>query len=131
VQPDASGNPAGKPPGARHAVLLALDATGAEACNDIVAAAVNAAKGGDMRAADILLRRRWSERAGRPVQPGLPAITAAVDILAALGAVAGAVARVSCHSWKPPPWPLYSKRSGGQWRWWSLNAGLRSCLRAT
>jgi hypothetical protein len=91
-QPGASGNPAGKPPGARHAALVALDAIGSEAANDIMAAVVAAAKGGDMRAADILLRRLWPERKGRPVQMDLPAIMAPSDIVAALGAVAAAVA---------------------------------------
>jgi hypothetical protein len=47
---------------------------------------------GDMRAADILLRRLWPERKGRPVQMDLPAIMAPSDLAAALGAVAGAVA---------------------------------------
>ena len=86
------GNPAGKPPGARHAALVALDAIGAEAGTEIMAAVVAAAKGGDMRAADILLRRLWPERKGRPVQMDLPAIMAPSDIVAALGAVADAVA---------------------------------------
>ena len=53
---------------------------------------VTAAKGGDMRAADILLRRLWPERKGRPVQMHLPPIMAPSDIVAALGAVADAVA---------------------------------------
>jgi Family of unknown function (DUF5681) len=91
-KPGASGNPAGKPPGARHAALVALDAIGAEAGTEIMAAVVTAAKGGDMRAADILLRRLWPERKGRPVQMHLPAIMTAGDIVAALGAVADAVA---------------------------------------
>ena len=45
-----------------------------------------------MRAADILLRRLWPERKGRPVQMHLPAIMVPGDIVAALGAVADAVA---------------------------------------
>ena len=57
-----------------------------------MAAVVTAAKGGDMRAADILLRRLWPERKGRPVQIDLPPITVPSDIVAALGSVAGAVA---------------------------------------
>jgi hypothetical protein len=68
--------------------LLALDAIGAEAGSDIMAAVVNAARGGDMRAADILLRRLWPERKGRPVPVELPAIAAPRDIVTALGAVA-------------------------------------------
>ena len=61
-QPGQSGNPAGRPKGTRHAALLALDAIGAEASKEILTAVVGAAKGGDMRAADILLRRLWPER---------------------------------------------------------------------
>jgi hypothetical protein len=91
-QPGTSGNPAGKPLGARHAALVALDAIGAEAGNDIMAAVVSAAKGGDMRAADILLRRLWPERKGRPVRIDLPAIRTPSDITAALAAVTDAVA---------------------------------------
>jgi hypothetical protein len=87
-----SGNPAGRPKGSRHAALLALDQIGAEAGKDIMAAVVAAAKGGDMRACDILLRRLWPERKGRPVRMHLPAIIAPRDIVAALGAVADAVA---------------------------------------
>ena len=87
-----SGNPKGRPCGSRHVALLALDAIGAEAGTDIMAAVVTAAKGGDMRAVDILLRRLWPERKGRPVQMDLPAIMAPSDIVAALGAVADAVA---------------------------------------
>ena len=87
-----SGNPKGKPPGARHAALLALDAIGAEGARDIMHAVVAAARGGDLRAADILLRRLWPERKGRPVLLELPAIETASDIAAALGSVTGAVA---------------------------------------
>ena len=80
-KPGASGNPAGKPPGARHAALVALDAIGAGAGAEIMAAVVAAAKGGDMRAADILLRRLWPERRGRPVQMHLPPIAVPGDIV--------------------------------------------------
>ena len=63
-KPGASGNPAGKPPGARHAALVALDAIGAEAGNEIMAAVVTAAKGGDMRAADILVEAPLAREEG-------------------------------------------------------------------
>jgi hypothetical protein len=88
----ASGNPSGRPRGSRHTALRALDAIGAEAGADIMRSVVAAAKGGDMRAADLILRRLWPERKGRPVQMDLPPITAPSDIVAALGAVAEAVA---------------------------------------
>ena len=87
----APGNP-GRPKGARHAALLALDAIGAEDAAEVMRAVVEAAKGGDMRAADILLRRLWPERKGRPVNVDLPPLDGAGGIAAALDAVAEAVA---------------------------------------
>ena len=92
-KPGASGNPAGKPPGARHAALVALDAIGAEAGTEIMAAVVAAAKNGDVRAADILLARLWPTRRGRPVLVDLPPMSSAADLPAAVGAIAEAVAR--------------------------------------
>lgn len=86
-----SGNPRGKPQGARHAALKALDAIGADGAADIMAAVVKAAKEGDMRAADILLRRLWPERKGRPVPVALPPITDAAATVAALAAITAAV----------------------------------------
>jgi hypothetical protein len=53
---------------------------------------VAAAKGGDMRASEILLRRLWPERKGCPVMLDLPPIETPADIAAALAAVTGAVA---------------------------------------
>ena len=90
-----SGNPAGRPKGARHQALLALDAIGEAAAGEIVGAVVEAAKGGDMRAADILLRRLWPERKGRTVELALPPMRAASDLPLALGALAEAVAEGS------------------------------------
>ena len=87
-----SGNPNGRPRGSRHAALVALDAIGAEAAEAVMRAVVEAAQGGDMRAADLLLRRLWPERKGRPVMLDLPSMSTAADLAAALGAVAGAVA---------------------------------------
>ncbi len=53
---------------------------------------VEAAKGGDMRAADILLSRLWPSGKGRPVALDLPPMEQAADLPRALGAVAAAVA---------------------------------------
>ena len=91
-QPGQSGNPAGRPRGSRNAALLALDAIGAEGAAEVMQAVVGAAKAGDMRAADILLRRLWPEGKGRPVAFTLPPMRAAADIVPALAAVADAVA---------------------------------------
>ena len=53
---------------------------------------VEAAKGGDMRAADLILSRVWPVRKGRPVALAIPPITVATDVVTALGAVATAMA---------------------------------------
>jgi hypothetical protein len=66
---------------------VALDAIGADGAAEIMAAVVKAAHGGDMRAADILLRSLWPERKGRPVAFPLPELRTASDMVAALGAV--------------------------------------------
>jgi len=91
-QPGQSGNPAGKPKGARHAALVALDAIGADGAAEVMRAVVAAAKAGDMRASEILLRRLWPERKGRPVAFPLPELRTAADMVTALGAVVQAVA---------------------------------------
>lgn len=87
-----SGNPSGRPCGARHAALLALDAIGAEGAEAVLGKVVEAARGGDMRAADILLRRLWPERKGRPIALTLPTLRASQDLAVALAVVADAMA---------------------------------------
>jgi hypothetical protein len=87
-----SGNPAGRPTGSRHQAHVALDAIGAEGAAAILRAVVEAAIAGDMRAADILLRRLWPERRGRPLRLDLPPVGAARDLPAALGALVRGVA---------------------------------------
>jgi len=87
-----SGNPSGRPKGARHAALLALDAIGEAAAREVMGAVVAAAVAGDMRASEILLRRLWPERKGRPLMVELPSIAGAADLPAAVGAVVQAVA---------------------------------------
>ncbi|MDA8253813.1 MAG: DUF5681 domain-containing protein [Rhodospirillales bacterium] len=92
-QPGQSGNPRGKPKGARNRVLLALDGIGGDAAADVLAAAVTAAKAGDMRAAELILSRVWPARKGRPVSlPDMPSMADAGGLVAATAAVAEAVA---------------------------------------
>jgi hypothetical protein len=91
-QAGQSGNPAGKPAGTRNAALLALDAIGADNAREVMQAVVDAARGGDMRAAEILLSRLWPQRKGRPVALDLPALHTAADVTAALAATAAAMA---------------------------------------
>jgi hypothetical protein len=85
------GNP-GRPKGARHAALVALDAIGDEAAADVLLKVIQQAKAGDMRAAEILMRRLWPERKGRVVPFDLPDLRTAADAVQATGAVAHAVA---------------------------------------
>jgi hypothetical protein len=85
------GNP-GRPRGARHTALLALDAIGADNAREVLQAVVDAARGGDMRAAEILLSRLWPQRKGRPVALDLPALNTAADVTAALASTAAAMA---------------------------------------
>ena len=83
----------GRPKGARHAALAALDAIGGEAAEEVLGVVVAAAKGGDLRAAEVLLRRLWPERKGRPVEVELPEVASAADLVPALAAVAAAMGR--------------------------------------
>ena len=91
-KPGQSGNPSGRPKGARHAAILALDQVGSENAIAIMKSVVKAAIGGDMRACEILMRRLWPERRGRPVEFELPSMQAAADIVSALATVTEAVA---------------------------------------
>lgn len=87
----APGNP-GRKPGMRHAALAALDAIGQEGAEAVMRSVVRAAMEGDMRAADILLRRLWPERKGRAVPFDLSRLETAADVVRAAGDIAHAVA---------------------------------------
>ena len=52
---------------------------------------MEAAKGGDLRAAEIVLARIWPVKKGRTVSLKLPSVETAKDIVAAVGVVADAV----------------------------------------
>jgi hypothetical protein len=70
-----------------------LDQIADDAGEDILSKMVEAAKGGDMRAADLVLSRIWPIRKGRPLilaEP-LPPIATAADAVAVLGKLAGLV----------------------------------------
>jgi hypothetical protein len=88
------GNPGGpgRPAGSRNAATLALDAIGNEAAEEVLGKLVEAAKGGDLRAAEILLSRVWPVRKGRSVVLDLPAMESAADVVKALSVVAAEMA---------------------------------------
>lgn len=91
-KPGQSGNPAGKPKGARNhatrAILKLIDG-GAE---EITKAVLEAAKGGDMGAARFVLERIVPPAKERPVSLDLPDIADAQGIAAAQAAILKAVA---------------------------------------
>ena len=87
-----SGNPAGRTAGSRNKVLLALDQTATDAAGGLLQTAITAARGGDMRALDLILARAWPVRRGRPVTlPDMPKITTSADLPLALARVVEAV----------------------------------------
>jgi len=91
-KPGRSGNPAGKPPGARNRALAMLDKLGADSAADVVQGVIDAAKGGDMAAARAVLDRVWPVRRGRPVALDLPNVTTPEGVTVALAAVVAAMA---------------------------------------
>ena len=83
----------GRPRGSRHRALAALDAIGEAGAAEVLQAVLKAAKGGDMRAASILLDRIWPARKGRAVEVALPPVAGAADLVPALAAVVAAMGR--------------------------------------
>ena len=90
-QPGNPGGP-GRPAGSRNKATVVLDQLADDAGKEILEKMIDAAKGGDMRAADLVLSRIWPVRKGRPITLELPPIETAADIVSALGKVADAVA---------------------------------------
>lgn len=91
-QPGQSGNPAGKPKGARNKASLIAEKMMADDAGEVVSAVLTAAKGGDMAAARIVLDRLYPARRDNPVSFELPAIETAEDASRAMGAILTAVA---------------------------------------
>src|SRR5258708_3915093 len=88
-EPGGPGGP-GRPQGSRNAATLVLDKIADDAGEAILEKMIETAKGGDMRAADIVLSRIWPVRKGRPISLAepLPSIKSAADVVAALGMLA-------------------------------------------
>ncbi len=90
--PGASGNPSGKPRGTRHRITSLAEQMMGDDAERVVRAVIEAAAGGDMIAARLVLDRIAPARKGAPVTPlDLPAIATASDLITALGAVVSAV----------------------------------------
>jgi hypothetical protein len=91
-QPGQSGNPAGKPRGARHKTTLLAEKLMQDDAADVVKKVIEVAKGGDMTAARIVLDRIAPARRDSPVTIALPKIESAADAAKAMAAILSAVA---------------------------------------
>jgi hypothetical protein len=78
-EPGGPGGP-GRREGSRNKATLVLDQIADGAGEEILRTMVEAAKGGDMRAAELILSRIWPVRKGRPVSLDLPSIQTAADL---------------------------------------------------
>ena len=87
----ASGN-AGKPKGARHRMTVMAEKLMTDDAESVVRAVIEAARGGDMTAAKIILDRIAPVPKGRRLEMDLPAIDTPADVSAALNATISAMA---------------------------------------
>lgn len=92
-QKGQSGNPEGRPAGSRNKATVILDAMADGEAEKVLRQVLDAAKGGDLKAAEIILSRVWPARKGRAVRLDLPEIKSASDVLAALATVVEATAK--------------------------------------
>lgn len=90
-QRGVSGNPGGRPIGARGALKAALGEVPADRLGRIVERILALAEQGDLRAAEIVLARLWPVRRGCPVPIALPRIAGAADLVAAHAVVVAAM----------------------------------------
>ena len=91
-KPGQSGNPAGRPTGARHRTSLAIEALLDGEAEKLTRKAVEMALDGDTTAMRLCLERLCPPRKSRPIMVDLPAINDATSISAALGSVLSHVA---------------------------------------
>ncbi len=91
-KPGESGNPAGKPKGARHKTTIACDALLAGEAEAITRKAIELAKAGDGPALRLCLDRIAPARKDRPVTFTLPTLETAADAKDAAAAIVLAVA---------------------------------------
>ena len=94
-QPGVSGNPAGRPKGARNKSTLAAEALLDGEAEALTRKAVEMALGGDTVALRLCLERLMPPRRDRPVAVPLPQIASPEDATKAAGAVLAAVAEGS------------------------------------
>jgi hypothetical protein len=88
----SSGNPSGRPIGARHKTTLAIEALLEGQHEQLTKAAIDLALGGDVTALRLCLDRIAPPRKDAPVSIQLPPVRNAADTLAASAAVLASVA---------------------------------------
>ncbi|WP_400769360.1 DUF5681 domain-containing protein [Methylosinus sporium] len=91
-QKGQSGNPAGKPKGARSKATMLAEKLMQGDAKEVVEAVLKAAKGGDMTAARIIMDRIAPARRDNPVTFDMPKIERPADAVAAGAAILDAVA---------------------------------------
>jgi Family of unknown function (DUF5681) len=91
-EPGQSGNPAGKPKGARNKTTLAVEALLDGEAETLTRKAIELAKAGDLAALRVCLDRIAPPRKDRPVLFELPPISSAADAAIAAAALLEAVA---------------------------------------
>jgi hypothetical protein len=87
-----SGNPRGRPVGARHKATLAAEALVDSEAERLTRKAIDLALAGDVPALRICLDRLLPPRRERPVHFTLPSLRSATDAAAAMAAITAAVA---------------------------------------
>lgn len=90
-KPGKSGNPAGKPKGARHKTTLAIEALLDGEAEILTRKAIELAKGGDMQALRLCMDRLAPPRKDRSVAFAMPSIETVDDLPAATRAIMEAV----------------------------------------
>ncbi len=91
-QPGTSGNPAGKPKGARHRVTAAAEKLLEGEAEALTRKAVEMALGGDGQAMRLCLERIYPVRKGRALVMTLPATETASDVAKAMAHVVAQMA---------------------------------------
>jgi|RhiMetdeSRZDD1v2_1073273.scaffolds.fasta_scaffold00142_6 hypothetical protein len=91
-QAGVSGNPAGRPPGARNRATIAAEALLDDEVETIVRKAIDLAKAGEMAAIRLVMDRVCPPRKDRPVRFALPKLERASDAVVAAAAIVEAVA---------------------------------------
>jgi Family of unknown function (DUF5681) len=91
-QPGQSGNPAGRPPGARNKRTRAVEAMLDGELEDITRKAVELARAGNLAAIRLCLDRLCPRPKGRPAPFDMPSMQTAEDAVKASAAIVDAVA---------------------------------------